>query len=284
MHLLLFTFLWLQSGPQPIQLTGTLTIRTDPGLRVDLDGKFVGVTNAPDGGIVLHHVAAGRHRITLHRDDYVDKTFDVEVAVGAPTEIKVSSLGWKRKNTLDTSDAPGALKIITAPDECVVTFNGEQFQKTGREIRFDKLAPGKYPISVKSGNKNLQRQITVQSGRRAIVQVDFTNNTVNIRDEALPIKMTVATDNALLDPSLPGAWAQALRSIIPSSGARVQQLAVVRGGVVMRVVTYSDGARQQLFYNLRKHPAIADSSYDDSSYSGATVTYRIFVKFRPNLQ
>jgi hypothetical protein len=80
--------------------TGRLQVTCRPGVRVYLDGDFVGLTTADEDGLFLREVSAGGHVIRVEKLGYEPQELEVEVRPGRATEARVGEL------TPATAEAP----------------------------------------------------------------------------------------------------------------------------------------------------------------------------------
>lgn len=71
---------------------GRLQVTCRPGVRVYLDGEFVGLTTADEDGLFLREVAAGDHVVRVEKLGFEPVDFEVEVRAGRATEVRVDPL------------------------------------------------------------------------------------------------------------------------------------------------------------------------------------------------
>jgi hypothetical protein len=80
------------AGLAGAQETGALQVTCRPGVRVYLDGDFVGLTTADEDGLYLRGVAAGGHEVRLEKLGFEPMELEVEVRPGRATELRVGDL------------------------------------------------------------------------------------------------------------------------------------------------------------------------------------------------
>jgi hypothetical protein len=73
--------------PAPL-FAGDIQVACEPGLRVFLDGKLAGTSNAKEDGLFMANVPEGAHVIRVERDGFVPQSYQVEVAT-LPIEVRV---------------------------------------------------------------------------------------------------------------------------------------------------------------------------------------------------
>jgi len=72
--------------------TGRLQVTCRPGVRVYLDGDFVGLTAVDEDGLYLRDVPAGGHVVRVEKLGFEPQEVDVEVRAGRATEFRVGEL------------------------------------------------------------------------------------------------------------------------------------------------------------------------------------------------
>lgn len=240
----------------PVNATGSLVIRGEPGLRVILDGTFVGMTNLVDKGLSLRSVPVGAHRVTVEKAEHLAKTFEVEVVAGTPLVITLSSAGWKK---LGAGPRPkdGGVRFVTDPPECTIVFRGQEYLKRFRELRIDGVPSGIYLFTIRRGEKSFQREIEVRDGLRRVVTIGLPTESVALGEEPyVPRPERRSPNDILRTASLPQSWKNALQRVT-TRNASLGDLRPVDGGVAATFILLSDVEMHLLRYNLKSEPMIA---------------------------
>ncbi len=73
--------------------TGKLRIVCKPGIRLYLDDQIAGVTTEQDGGLLVHEVSPGIHKVRGEDFEFIPLEFAVSVRAGETTEIKIGNDG-----------------------------------------------------------------------------------------------------------------------------------------------------------------------------------------------
>jgi hypothetical protein len=72
--------------------TGRLQVTCRSGVRVYLDGEFVGLTTAEEDGLYLREVSGGGHLVRVEKLGFEPQELEVEVRPGRATEVRVDPL------------------------------------------------------------------------------------------------------------------------------------------------------------------------------------------------
>lgn len=183
-----------------VTYAGDIQVLCEPGLRVYLDGEFVGTSSVREDGLVLLDVARGTHTIRIDKDGHESQTFEVAVA-NLPAEVKVSE--WvpvKPKATQLLSGLPkasrtssgsgnvkrlgGNLIITSAPQNCDVEVDGKHMTKTTPHLTLPNVTVGDHAITFsKPGFKTISKTVRVHPGAEVMVRGNLTGGEVNIIHE-----------------------------------------------------------------------------------------------------
>jgi hypothetical protein len=196
---------------------GDIQITCEPGLRIYLDGKFVGKSNANEDGKYLSNISSGRHIIRVEKTGFSPKEFIRDIRAGEVIEIKVGKLEppgmtvTQRGESLagDLHLNVGNLKIFSAPMRCEVRFRGQTFKKEKPEIEFGNVPTGSHSIQFTRKGISLSYRVMIEKGKTIEIKADFLKGkVVDITDE----KRTMRLIQALKDKS-PDVRASAARAL-----------------------------------------------------------------------
>ncbi len=170
-----------------VALAGDVQVLCEPGVRVLLDGRLVGISNTRDDGLFLVGVPAGVRTLTVEKDGYLAQVFRVEVP-DHPIEIKVaefvpvpaqpphSALGASRDGEIG-----GSVVITSAPQNCEVELSGQLHSKRVPQLVLSGVAPGDHTISfIKEGYPPIHGQLAVRPGVKTAVRGNFIDGRVEI--------------------------------------------------------------------------------------------------------
>lgn len=151
----------------------TLSLRTDPGLVVFLDGKTVGRTS---GSGDLFEVAPGRHVLQLRGDELESDPITFTVRKGYPFFLAVPR-GDLRHVHREASRMPqsGVLVVTSSPKTCEVILLGMVYQKTEAELTLTGVPVGEHAVQLRLGETLLQGKVAVELGRKTHLRGDFEN-------------------------------------------------------------------------------------------------------------
>jgi|GEM_PF-2191863 len=145
---------------------GSLRVNARPWARVELDGEQVGVTP------LTLSVKPGRHTLKLTRGQQTH------------TQVVVVEAGERRVVYQDLGDpapeptpapVPGAKGqlSITARPWAQIAVDGRPVGTTPKTLP---LSPGRHVVTLTKGSRRFDKVITVESGRKATIFHDFTDN------------------------------------------------------------------------------------------------------------
>lgn len=169
---------------------GDVQVTCEPGLRVYLDGAFVGTSNANEDGLVLTGVPEGPHTIRVEKPGFMPQGFNV-TAGKEPIEIRVTAFdpvlptgAGKPPEPAAPEKRVGNLVITSAPQNCTVEIDGVSQRKEAPFLDVGALAPGKHTVSFKKeGFQPISTVITMQPGAEITVRGDLKNGKVDVTHE-----------------------------------------------------------------------------------------------------
>ena len=140
--------LLLLTGVAATSFAGDIQVSCEPGLRVYLDGKFVGTSGSKEDGLFLTDVPEGSHIIRVEKDGFVPQSFRLEV-LKVPIEVKVGEFSPEAPVSQDMGNSSaevkqpvGNLLVTSIPQNCVVEIDGKPETKSVPLLRIDGLAAG----------------------------------------------------------------------------------------------------------------------------------------------
>jgi hypothetical protein len=171
-------------------LAGDIQVLCEPGLRVYLDGDFVGVSTAKEDGRYLTGVTEGQHRLWVEKDGFLSQSFAVEIHK-VPIEVKVGEFAPVPQAPPDQEPAPaevieavGSLMILSAPQNCVVEVDGTPHTKDAPQLSLAGLTAGNHTVSfTKPGYAPISAVVKVEPGGEITVRGDLQGGTVEVVHE-----------------------------------------------------------------------------------------------------
>lgn len=175
---------------------GDIQIFCEAGLRVYLDGKFVGNSSEREDGLFLIDVPKGTHAVWIEKDGHVSQRFEIEV-LNAPTEITVTEFvplpAAVEEPPQEDEPAPdsepvqqliGSLTVTSAPQNCLVQIDGRTQEKTTPELVIGGLSAGDHVITFsKPGYEPIRGTVTVRSGADVTVRGNLVEGRVETQLE-----------------------------------------------------------------------------------------------------
>jgi hypothetical protein len=163
-----------------LSFAGDIQVACEPGLRVYLDGTFVGTSSSKEDGLFLADVPGGAHVIRVEKDGFVPQSFRVEVET-LPIEVKVKGFSPEPPTRHDaeissaTAKQPvGKLLVTSAPQDCIVEIDGREQNKSVPLLLIEGLAAGEHPISFsKTGYDRVSGVVRIQPGVEVTIRGDL---------------------------------------------------------------------------------------------------------------
>jgi hypothetical protein len=161
---------------------GDIQVSCSPGLRISLDGKFVGTSSAAQDGLFLSAVPAGAHTIRVEKDGFVPQNIRIEIS-SKPIEVRVGKLSpepsirvlkEKEPEPEEVEQLFGELVVTSAPQNCTVELDGKSEEKIIPQLSIGRIAAGEHTISFsKPGYETITDVFNVQPGTEVTVRGDL---------------------------------------------------------------------------------------------------------------
>ena len=179
--------LLLVMGMTAVSFAGDIQVSCPPDLRIYLDDKFKGTSNAMEDGLFLANVPAGAHTIRVEKDGFLPKNIRIEVS-DRPVEVRVGSLSpqpfAQYKKTAEPEEVKqlfGELVITSAPQNCVIELDGKSETKEIPELSIGRVTSGKHTISFsKPGYETITKEITIHPGAGVTVRGDLFEGKIEL--------------------------------------------------------------------------------------------------------
>src|SRR5210317_1554739 len=84
-------FLFFLMSVTAVSFAGDIQVSCSPGLRIFLDGKLMGTSNAKEDGLFLMNVPTGSRTIRVEKDGFVPQSIQIETSK-FPIEVIVGDL------------------------------------------------------------------------------------------------------------------------------------------------------------------------------------------------
>lgn len=165
---------------------GDVQLLCEPGLRVFLDGRLVGVSTAREDGLFLVDVPSGLRTLRVEKDGFLPQTFRVEIP-DHPVEIRVGEFVPEPLSSRQDTPAAGAQEqagstvvITSAPQNCEVVFLGTSYTKRAPQLVVPGVPPGEHGISFfKEGFVPISGTAVVRPGVRTAVRGNLLDGKVD---------------------------------------------------------------------------------------------------------
>lgn len=184
---------------------GDIQVICEPGLRVYLDDKLAGTSNAREDGLFLAGVRNGSHIIRVEKEGYVPQAFEVEVA-DPPVEVRVGALVPLPPEPEPVAPTPapikpavGILVVTSAPQNCVVEIDGSRIEdKNAPTLTLSDLVIGRHTISFsKDGYETISGTFFIQAGTVTTIRGNLIDGTVEADAEGEGSVRVISTPTSI---------------------------------------------------------------------------------------
>jgi len=170
-----------------VSFAGDIQVSCSTGLRVYLDDKLMGTSNAHEDGLFLSAVPAGAHTIRVEKDGFLPKNIRIEVS-DRPVEVRVGTLSpqpfaqyQKKVEPEEVEQLFGELTITSAPQNCVIEIDGKSETKEIPELTIGRVISGKHTVSFsKPGYETITGVFEVHPGTEITVRGDLFAGKIEI--------------------------------------------------------------------------------------------------------
>jgi len=170
-----------------VSFAGDIQVSCSPGLRIYLDEKFKGTTNAMEDGLFLTNVSSGAHTIRVEKDGFVPQNIQIEVS-DRPMEVRVGQLSPQPTVRETKTPEPervkqlfGNLVVTSAPQNCVVEIDGRSETKDIPELSIGRIEAGEHTISFsKPGYETISGVVRVRPRAEVTVRGDLFAGKVEV--------------------------------------------------------------------------------------------------------
>jgi hypothetical protein len=174
-----------------VAVAGDIQVFCEPGLRVFLDGEFVGTSSAREDGLFLMNVSKGGHSVRLEKDGFLSQSIEVDVlnlpievttAEFLPVPVIAEEVQPEQEEVQETAiQKVGTLVVTSAPQYCFVEIDGKVEEKRATHLTIGGLAAGKHSITYrKEGWEPITGLVTVEPGADVTVRGNFKSGEVEI--------------------------------------------------------------------------------------------------------
>ncbi|MEN8162579.1 MAG: PEGA domain-containing protein [Acidobacteriota bacterium] len=170
--------------------SGDIQVLCEPGLRVYLDGQFMGLSSEKEDGLYLMNVEAGEHRVWIEKDGFLSQSFEVEL-LALPIEVTVAEFTplpeMPQREVVASAEVTqmvGNLIVTSAPQNCVVAIDGVSETKDSPQILIGGLAVGEHVITFsKPGFDRISGVVSIEAGAELRVRGNLKSGKVEIVHE-----------------------------------------------------------------------------------------------------
>lgn len=169
---------------------GDIQVLCEPGLRIYLDGQFMGLSSEKEDGFFLMNVEGGEHRVWIEKDGFLSQRFEVEL-LDLPIEVTVGNfsplpemLEPEVVASPKVTQLVGNLVVTSAPQNCLVEIDGISETKDAPQLLIGGLAVGEHVITFsKPGFDRISGVVTIEAGAELRVRGNLKSGKVEIVHE-----------------------------------------------------------------------------------------------------
>lgn len=201
-----------------VSFAGDVQVFCPPGLRVFLDGEFMGTSSERDDGFILMNVPYGTRTIRVEKDGFVAQSIQIEVS-NFPIEVTVGELSpqpvvryMKETEAEAVIQLVGNLVVTSAPQNCVVEIDGVPTNKETPQLSIEGLAAGEHTISFsKSGYDPISGVVDIRPGTEVTVRGNLKDGRIETVHEgkgslhviSTPLRCTVRFQGLVREKTQP---------------------------------------------------------------------------------
>jgi len=169
---------------------GDIQVSCEAGLRIYLDGEFIGTSSAKEDGFFLMNVDRGEHAVSVEKDGFITQRFEVEI-LDLPIEVNVAAFMPVLAPPKEEPPEParvhqrvGNLVVTSAPQKCVVKIDGRVETKETPQLSIGGLSEGEHTISFsKPGFQDISGKVVIQPGTEIRVRGNLYDGSVEVVHE-----------------------------------------------------------------------------------------------------
>lgn len=200
--------LFLIAGLSAFSQNAYIEIDSDPGIKIYLDGKYVGITKAETPALIITGVKPGSHIIKAVLEGFQPQEKTVVLAPGqvlphilSPFEarIRIRQEGITESQTLELRT--GNLKIQSLPISIKISIPGlvSNSDKTNDEWYADDVPIGSYTATFEWQGRSMEERILIQENK-------LTHIFVNMVDRKIEYRSGVSSRSSVFIESIPPAY------------------------------------------------------------------------------
>lgn len=163
-----------------VSFGGDIQVSCSPGLRISLDGKFIGTSSTNQDGLFIAGVPAGAHTIRVEKEGFVPQNIQIEVS-DRPIEVRVGKLSpepsiryLKEPEPEEVQQLFGELIVTSAPQNCIVELDGKSETKEIPQLSFGRIEAGEHTITFsKPGYETITDVFNIRPGTEITVRGDL---------------------------------------------------------------------------------------------------------------
>jgi hypothetical protein len=258
----LLLLLFLQMSPLADSDSGSIWVRTEPGVVVYLNSVRVGVSNVEQGGLWMHGLKPGIHEVRVEVPGGGSATINVEVEIGQAVKVPVSSLGIRANDVR----RKGELEIRPAAPRsgCFVKLGDRRRALGSTAVIFEDLVGGKQRVSVTCGARTSQQDIEVPAGRSILVSADLSSGAMKIiADRPLRTLVDIKTTRDDIMNAPISAIAKRLLMATVDSNIVILNLTDTRGKIALLAEAPSANAASNLIERIKRRPEVEEIKVEE---------------------
>jgi len=186
------------------------------GLEIVLDGKPVGLCDAPETGMLVSGIEAGEHTIQVRREGFASAVFPF-TAGPASAQILVPEVTGDPSGTAEGGAVQrlGTVQVTSNPRTCMVGSGGRAIEKQQPIMTFVGVPFGKHNLQFESEGEILVADVNVRTHEPIQVRVDFSSEQVVIVGGSIDragSESAADGEGAEVEPECIEYWVQVTRS------------------------------------------------------------------------
>lgn len=178
-----------------------LRVTCAPGLKVFVDGGFVGVCIPKYDGKVLSGLTTGKHTVRVEEVGFVPKEYSVVVGP-TPTQLVFRDLVPENAagqpaatgGNVMAGGPKGTIEIASDPQVCTIEVLGQEVLKQEPILMIPGIPTGDHEIRFDCGGAELSTEVMVNADETTRVTANILGNQIDVFGDESTDKETAASD------------------------------------------------------------------------------------------
>lgn len=178
-----------------------LRVTCAPGLKVFVDGGFVGVCIPKYDGKVVSGLSTGKHTVRVEEVGFVPKEYSVDVGP-TPTQLVFRDLVLETASgqpaaaggNVMAGGPKGTIEIASNPHVCAIEVAGQEILKQEPIMKIPGIPAGDHEIRFDCAGADLRTKVLVNADETTRVTANILENQIDVHGDESTDKETAASN------------------------------------------------------------------------------------------